>query len=190
MTYYDRDTFTRNGYEFCVRIEHDDDSDAPWDREDGYGPVSHWTTRDKAPGEVCINTDHGSHRYYDVQAAMKTALADGWGLGGKALADFTAKIGRTPTKRMLAAEAVRRDCDRMRRWCDNEWCYVGVSVYLLDEDGNDTDRCDSLWGIESDCEEYIEQVVHELADGLIAGEVAEDRAAAWAAIQNIATVEA
>lgn len=71
--------FTYEGQSFRVTVEHDADHDAPWDNEDGHGPVSEWTTRDKAPGELVLCEDGRSKRYYDFAEACRIARRDGWG---------------------------------------------------------------------------------------------------------------
>lgn len=43
------DTIELNGRRYSVTIEADDDCDPPWKRDDGHGPVTAWTSRDKQP---------------------------------------------------------------------------------------------------------------------------------------------
>lgn len=58
----------------------DDDSSAPWERDDGHGPVSDWRPdHSKRPGERELAHDHGSSRFYDFAEAVKLAKRDGWG---------------------------------------------------------------------------------------------------------------
>lgn len=159
--YFDNDTFERNGRTFSVEFPYDDRGDAPWDREDGHGPVTGWTSRAKAPGERVLNSDRSSHRYYDFQEAMRIALRDGWGLCEADKAKLAAKLGREPTRRQIAAEAVERDYDHLRRWCNDQWSFVGVVVRLVSDD---VEESESLWGIESDAYDYLAEVAHELAD--------------------------
>ncbi len=73
------DTFTYRGRSFRIRLERDDDYSAPWDEHDGHGTVSEWTTRDKMPGELVLNSDRHSKRYYDFAEACRIARRDGWG---------------------------------------------------------------------------------------------------------------
>lgn len=73
------ETITRNGFTLAITIEPDYDHGAPWDECDGHGPVSDWTTRDKAPGELELASDHGSKRFYDYAEACRIARRDGWG---------------------------------------------------------------------------------------------------------------
>jgi hypothetical protein len=162
--YSDGDTFERNGRTFRVKIEHDDDGAAPWERADGHGPVSDWTRRDKRPGEWVLSSDRNSKRYYDAQDAARLARVDGWGLDDEARAELAAKLGREPKPGEVRAEAVRRDFEFLRRWCADQWHYVGVTVSHV-QSGND----ESLWGIESDADEYIMETAHELADQIAAG---------------------
>lgn len=79
MQPYDTDTFNHQGRTFEVRYHFDDAMGAPWDEADGHGPVSDWTRRDKRAGELILNTDRGSHRYYDFAEACRIARRDGWG---------------------------------------------------------------------------------------------------------------
>ena len=73
----------------------------------------------------------------------------------------------TMTKRQYAAAAAMADYDRLRQWCNGGWHYVGVVVESLDEDEDVIDSA-SLWGIESDCGDYLEKVAQELAEDLLA----------------------
>lgn len=181
MTLYNGDTFEHDGHTFRFKTERDDFGETPWERDEGCGPVSEWTTRDKAPGEWVLTQDRGSYRYYDAQEAMRRAKADGWGLNPDDLTKLTDRLGRTPTKGEIVAAAVRQEFDRMRRWCRDEWEYVGVIVTH-----GDYER--SLWGIESDCYDYLEEVAHELADEIIHEIETEAREAAHWAAKDLATL--
>lgn len=71
----------------------------------------------------------------------------------------------TMTPRAYAAGAAMADYDRLRRWCADEWCYIGVVVRRA----GDCECCgetESLWGIESDAGEYVREVATELAEQL------------------------
>ncbi len=156
----DGETFEHMGLSFKVEFEADEFGQTPWD-DDGHGPVSDWTTRDKHPGERVLHSDRNSKRYYDFAEAVKLALKDGW--------DAPPYTG---TKGERAARAAEADYERLRAWCNNDWYYIGVVVTLLDTDGNETRERESLWGIESDCEDYLTEVAYELAEE-IAGRVGE-----------------
>lgn len=175
---YDGETFTFAGLSFRVSHEYDHDHGAPWQEEDGHGPVSDWRhfhgEPRKYPGERILCSDRGSIRTYDYAEAIKIAKRDGWGLGPDALAKLRARLGHEPTRGEIVATAVDADFNRLRDWCEDRWCYVGVVVTLLDVDGRATNESESLWGIESDAGEYIGEVALELA-GEIAGRVGDAR---------------
>jgi hypothetical protein len=159
--YFDGDTFTREGATFRFRSEQDDTRDAPWEREDGHGPVSDWTTREKEPGEVIIASDHRSYIFYNLAEATRIARREKWGVAGL--------VATNETPRAIAALAANEDCDRMRAFCDDEWHYLGIIVDRIDSGGAVIDTA-SLWGIESDSgTEYFAEVAHELADELLVG---------------------
>lgn len=168
------DTFERNGLTFRIAIESDPDHGAPWGDEDGHGPVSDWRCYDqqdmgKRPGEWLLCTSgRFSARFYDAREAQQIALRDGWGIGSEERAALALKLGREPRKREIAAEAVRRDYERLRAWCNDQWCYVGVVVTLLDVESEMTDESNSILGIESDAGNYLTEVAHELADEIAA----------------------
>ena len=172
--YWDGDTFEREGLTFRVNIEPDTDHGAPWDECDGHGPVSDWTSRNKAPGEILLHSDRRRKRFYDWQAATRIAKRDGWDLTDDDKATLAASLGRCPstlTRGQIVAETVRRDFDCLRRWCEDQWQYVGVCVTLLDDEDDDnppTDYGHALWGIESDEAGYIAETAHELADDIMA----------------------
>lgn len=146
---YDGDTFTQGGKQFRVTFPYDERTSEPWREFDCHGPVTDWTRRDKAPGELVLTSDRGSRRYYDFQEACKIARTV-WGF----------------TSREEAAQAARRDYERLRDWCANHWHFVIVSVELLDDDGDMIDR-ETLGGVESDCGDYLETLAHELAGELL-----------------------
>ena len=173
------DEFTRNGLNFRVEFEPDHFAGAPWENEDGHGPitdwqnVSHWWSngsrevyRPKPAGWRLLCQDGRMARFYDFAEAIKRAKREGWGLGPNALAELRGKLGRDPTAGEIRAAAVERDFDRLRRWCADDWYYVGCVVTLLDVDGCATDESESLWGIESDSDDYLTEVAHEMADDI------------------------
>lgn len=203
---YDGDIFEHNGNRFKVTFPPDWDRWAPWDEEDGHGPVSDWTTRAKRPGELILARDGCRYQYYDFAEACRIARRDGWGPGfyhqreerganglrrgyaqwyvGRQLHTYTgewrddeylwdgareAMRASYPSARAYAAAAAMADYDRLRQWCDDQWCYVGVVVELVDEEDEPV-SCHgaSLWGIESDAGDYLEEVARELADEVIA----------------------
>ena len=47
-------------------------------------------------------------------------------------------------------------------WCNDQWHYCGIVVTLLDADGEPDSIKASLWGIESDGDDYHEEAIGEL----------------------------
>jgi hypothetical protein len=187
-----------DGCTFRVETERDADMGAPWDECDGHGTVSEWTTRDKQPGELVLNEDRGSKRFYDFAEACKTALRDGWGFlpetvrverpGGYRLPTYRCgdfKIvsddantayselhamhrATFPSARAYAAGAARADYEQLRDWCNDQWCYDIVTVTLVDDDGVSMGETESLGGVDDIDPFYLETVARELADEIIA----------------------
>lgn len=153
---YDGDQFEHQGRRFSVRFERDDFMGAPWEEHDGHGIVSDWTNRPKAPGERVLVEDRDSRRYYDVQATMARALAEGWGV---------ADPPKGATKRQIAALAVARDFEYLRAWCADEWEWLQVEVTR-----EDTGETESTSGIDGDHDggRYLTAVAYELAGELVA----------------------
>ncbi len=156
-----------HGRDFTVELL-PDDMGPPWENDDGVGVVSkhryhafgQGSKPPKAPGERILSWDRGHYRVYDMQATTKKAWADGWGLGDKNLVALTTKLGREPKRGDIIHEAVERDFQRMRGWCNDDWCYVTIRV-IDDETGDD----DYLGGVESDGD-YWRECAHEVASGL------------------------
>ena len=195
-----------------VAIVDDDQNNPPWENEDGHGPVSDWTRRDKRPGEIELNSDHGSKRYYDFQEACKIARRDGWGFmphkmtvtpvpgrhadyarrGGTVTAGpfsahdpedinraihavYAAHKATYPSARAYAAAAAMHDYEILRKWCADQWRYIGVCLFELPRDGEERNpqtvadahpfgdlEHSALWGIESYSEDYHATVALEL----------------------------
>lgn len=163
-----------SGYTARVECPYDDDTTPPWKREDGHGPVSEWRPvwnrhtgcRDKRPGEMLLvregrgTSDLG--RFYDFAAAVKLARRDGWGYHGM-------HDGETPGER--AHKAALADFEYLRRWCNDEWHYIGV-VVTVHRNGEEIGG-DALWGIE-DCPNpangglyYWREVAAEMIEGIV-----------------------
>lgn len=140
---------------FLVESFYDDDSAAPWEEEDGHGPVSDWTARDKRPGELVLCSDGTKRRYYDANEARKIALMDGWTISGN---------------RQDIDKAVKKDFDYLRSWCDGSWYYICIKVTPLTREGDQLESLSKhLCGLGSDGEDYIVQCAHELAESISAG---------------------
>lgn len=154
--------FELNGATYAAKLERDEHHGAPWGEEDGHGDVSGWSRSNKAPGEMILCEDrHGiDKRFYDFAGAVKRAKAEGWN------ADPLDVPGETKGQR--AHKAAMADYNRLRAWCNDDWCYVGVIVAPVCPccDEVKEDDAQSLWGIESDAGEYLFEVAQELAEEL------------------------
>ena len=122
---------------FAVELMRDEDMREPWRECDGHGEVTDWTSRAKRPGELILNQDGDSCRYYDFSVACAIALRDGW--------DATPLNDGTETKRQQAARA---DYEYLKAWCEDDRFYVVVRVVLLDDEGEETDIDQYLGGVE------------------------------------------
>jgi hypothetical protein len=116
----------------------------------------------QAAGEMVLCDDRSSKRFYDFQEAVKIARRDGWGFPG-----MTEEARATMKRGEIAQRAAMADFERLRAWCNDQWHYVGCVVTLLDEDDEETDEAESLWGIESDADEYLQETALELADEIL-----------------------
>ena len=152
-------TIEINGLTFNVEFDHDGDAGAPWEECDGHGIVSELTTRDKRAGELVLSSDRGDMRYYDFAATCKIALRDGWRYGDDIAGE---------TKRQKAARATLANFEYLRMWCADQWTYSVVTVTLLDDDGNETEVCDALGGVETYGGRHEAQA-QEMAENLAAG---------------------
>jgi len=159
------DTIEHNGQTVLIEYFHDSDTGAPWENCDGHGNVtrvmSYYGNIEKKPGQVVLHKgDRNCYSYlYDFADAMKTAKRDGWN------AEPYNPEGDTPAKRAL--RAVNADMEYLRRWCADQWSYVGIVCTLLDSEGEKTDVSDSCWGFET-FKDYHEtegrRMAQELAD--------------------------
>lgn len=158
---YDGDIFERNGRRYKVAFPHDDSGDTPWDRQ-SFGVVSDYkhhafgqgTKPPKKPGEMILYWDRGTYRTFDFAETCRQYRNEG-------------------CTRKEAAESAMADFKLFKGWCEDRWTYVGVVVTLLDDDDEKTDKSASLWGIESDADDYLETTAYELADDAAHWEVEE-----------------
>lgn len=155
------------GFTLTARLE-EDHGDPPWEREDGHGPVSEWTSRPKRPGEWVLDADGRHRRYYDAQAAIKQAKAECWG-------PRDVYTWATPAER--AAIAVRDDFEALKAWCDDEWSYVGVVISVSRNGVLLDDHAASLWGIECNYPFSDNSHLTEVANELIPEALASAKAA-------------
>ena len=146
----------RDGRRFAWWLEHDSGYGTPWDNDDGHGPVSEWTRRDKRPGEMVLACDRHSRRFYDFAEAVRIAKADGW----------DAPPYGHGSAGQRAHRAAMADFRRLRDWCNDRWNYVGVCVQEV-EDESAVGPVESLWGIESDADDYLRETAEELVAKLL-----------------------
>lgn len=152
---YDGMLVERDGCTFLINIVRDDDATPPWERQGGCGTVTDWVARDKRPSELVLvrSARQKSARYYDFAETMRRAKDEGWELCENDKHKLAKKLGREPNEGEARAEAVRRDYEFLRGWCNDEWCYVGVIVSEVNE-GSQA----ALWGIESNDVSYLAEV--------------------------------
>lgn len=147
---------TVDGLSYHVEHEHDMDADAPW-TDAGHGPVretrSFYMTGcpTKNAGELQL----GHYRLYNFADACRMARRENWGC-------WSPDTGMS--RRQFAAEQARKDYQYLRDWVDDKWCYLGITVTLLDADGAKTDVQHSLWRVGGDDPGYVEQVEQELVN--------------------------
>lgn len=159
-------TLDANGVCYVATIHDDNDTGAPWENEDGHGPVSDWRyTSTKQAGEWVLSRDGDRARFYHFAEACRIARLDQWGLSPEDSAALGSRLRRAPTRREIAAEAVRLDFERLKAWCADGWSYVGVTVRAWDGYNALTPEYEfALWGVESDCGDHLQ----EEANGLLA----------------------
>lgn len=145
-----------DGFTIRAIVCDDNDSGPPWENEDGHGPVSDWTSREKRPGERTLNTDHGSRRFYDFAAAVEIARRDKWGV----------RDSEGMTAGQIAAAAAEQDFKAMLGWCTDEWRYVGVRLAVCRAGVTLDGHAASLWGIAANYPDsdnaYLTEVANEL----------------------------
>ena len=148
---YETEEITQHGHNYRIEYFYDPTYGTPWHNEDGHGPVSDWTTREKRPGERVLNELRGQRRYYDFEAAVKKAKEERWG---------NADFDKTPEQ--IAVEATEQDFELLKEWCAAKWQYIGIRVTRLCECcGNGSAAESSLWGIRS-CDLDYETILQDL----------------------------
>ena len=119
-------TATAAGFTFVARIESDEDNPAPWQNEDGHGPVSEWRSSGgvghyarpcKAPGERVLHSDGIKALFYDFAEACAIARRDGW---GPAFHSTDIERGANALVRVRARYFRGRDLETYTSdWCDD-----------------------------------------------------------------------
>lgn len=155
MTLHHGDTFIRYNREYTVTFPFDVNHAEPW-KDAGHGVISEWVNREPNVGERLLFKDGGWFQYYDTNATLQRAMADGWGTHDGPLPN------ETPAA--YAVRAVEADFAFCYGWANDEWQYVGVFVRCVIDGEDNADETASLWGIESISTDYLEEVAFELAD--------------------------
>lgn len=159
-----------DGETFSIASEYDDIGE-PWEWEAQFeaNVVSSWTRRSKNPGELILNRDRESYRYFDFALAVKELKKDG-----------------TPGKE--AARIAREIFDRWEGWCNDRWHYISLFVAPQDENGDPIeDKLASLGGIEDDGN-YWKECAEELAREIIEQRKLETQEREFALSLGIRTV--
>lgn len=165
----DNDTFEHKGKLYRIEVVHDEGHEEPWNDGDGWGIVSDWRRQDwrgrypKEPGERILCTNGRAARVFDWAGTMRKAKEEGW----------DAKPYGEGTKGQRAARAVQAEFDRFAAWCNDQWHYVGVMVthlVCIDEENEEYEegKKASLWGLESDDYEHLQELAKELAEEVTA----------------------
>lgn len=161
------ETFTHNGHDFTVTIEHDTDMRHPWEEHDGHGVVResrqpHYSyCSDKKPWERPLNhaNRHECQFYYDMRATLALAKKDSWGVSPEVIEAYTANHGKPPTPRQITAMAVEADFQYLRKYIagDVAWYWVRVTHA-------ESGEYESLGGILcEDGDAYLMECARELA---------------------------
>lgn len=143
---YDGEEITElpNGWKIKVKFQHDEDYGPPWKEHDGHGETYETRYSEDHMDDWCLNSERYNYRYYDWKATLPKAIKECWD---------AAPYG-VGTKQERAMRAMKADCDALRRWCDDDWWWVGMIVTLLDENDEELDE-ESCWGYESNCIDYL-----------------------------------
>jgi hypothetical protein len=149
--------FNIGKHQFTVSLVPEEEYRAPWDDDCIFDGVvsaaprrSGWprTCGDKRPYQRIFYVGRGNDAYlFDVQQYIKVARSHGC-------------TGKQAHEQCLAS------FERLRQWGNDAWSYVGVIVARVDSEGEELES-DSLWGIESDCDDYIAEVARDMADQMV-----------------------
>ena len=178
---YNTTTVERDGRAFRVDWRYDETRGPPEHESDGHGVIADVASNPETYGEGHDpETDdeldmeevvrhkmmrvlrRGSTwrgedwRVYDVWETMKQAKAEGW----RSLKWEAEHPNATEEEKLMAA--VDADFEFLAGWYNDDWHWCGITVRLLDEDGDPTTYDASLWGLSSDDDEYHDEVIAEL----------------------------
>lgn len=176
---YNTDTREIDGRKYRIEWQYDDTFGRPEGESDGHGvcadinfdPKTFGEDHDPEDGELDLEEvvrhkmmrvlDTASrrqtwYRVYDVWETMKVAKADGW----RDLKWEAEHPNATEEEKLMAA--VDADFNYLKGWYNDDWHWCGITVILLDEEGDPTEDEASLWGLCSDDDECHEEVIKEL----------------------------
>lgn len=176
---YNTETREIDGRKYRIDWHYDDTFGRPEAESDGHGvtldinfdPKTFGEDHDPEDGEldmegvvrhqmmrVLSRADRrgGYWRVYDVWETMKVAKANGW----RSLKWEAEHPNATEEERLMAA--VDADFNYLQGWYNDDWHWCGITVMLLDDEGDDTEHEASLWGLPSDDAECHEEVIKEL----------------------------
>jgi hypothetical protein len=120
-----------------------------------------------APGKIVTARNSGrvwNAWFNGVQGPYGTSAIDG-SESDAIRALYAAHRATFPSARAYAAAAARADYERLRKWCESDWYYVGVIV-TVSRNGIEL-ASDSLWGIESDATDHLLETANELAESAL-----------------------
>lgn len=153
-----------NGWKIKVEFHHDSDSGPPWKECDGMGVIEESPRYWGDLHESYRDWRMGEYHYFDWKATLPIAIKEGW----------DSKPYGSTDKQERAMRAMRSTYEYLRRWCDDQWWYVGMIVILLDED--DTELAEeSCWRYESDAMDHLTSEARSWAAHMIVKERRERR---------------
>lgn len=154
-----------NGWYYVVKFQYDDTHETPWDWDDCHGVVIPLRGRCSLEDwQLDWTMGDCDGWLYDRDASLAKAIKEGW----------NAPPYHEPGGAM---RAVKADFDYLRRWCNDDWRYVGLIVELYDEDERLIDE-HSCWGYESFSMDYLCAEARSWVASMIRNERRSLRAAA------------
>lgn len=176
---YNTETREIDGRKYRIDWHYDDSSGRPEEESDVHGvcadinfdPETFGEDHDPEDGELDLeevvrhqmmrvlgttSRRQTWYRVYDVWETMKVAKADGW----RDLKWEAEHPNATEEEKRMAA--VDADFEFINGWYNDDWHWCGITVMLLDDEGDDTEHEESLWGLCSDDDKHHEEVIHDL----------------------------
>jgi len=126
-------------------------------RRDGWGPSPYSDAVERG-----ANGLHKRHMQFFDGRTLLCADSDWHDCPNASYAQCYERLRAMTSPRQYAAMAARDDYERLRAWCNDEWSYVGVIVTVSHAVTGIELGSASLWGIESDAGDYLEEIVRDL----------------------------